>query len=77
MLVHVFRAEDRMFAFTAIATGENLPPRAISEWRPFKTIELARGQSTPGVDVDACLEDIARYGFHVTNGHVRVPPTSA
>jgi len=26
----------------------------------------------PGIDSGECMDDIARYGFHITNAHVRI-----
>jgi hypothetical protein len=33
---------------------------------------LVRGEPTPGVEASACLDDIDRYGFHVTDAHIRI-----
>jgi hypothetical protein len=33
---------------------------------------LVRGQTQPDIDVDDCLDDVARYGIHVTDAHVRI-----
>jgi hypothetical protein len=35
-------------------------------------LELRRGEPTPGVKVDECLDDIEKHGFHVTDAHVRI-----
>jgi hypothetical protein len=71
MQVHTFRGTGRVFAFTTGGNMENLPER-YAPWTPFKTIEMERGQSQPGVNVDECLDDIARHGIHVTDAHVRI-----
>jgi hypothetical protein len=71
MQVHVFRGNGRVFAVTETNSGNNLPER-YAPWTPFKTIELVRGRAQPGIDVDDCLDDIARYGIHVTDAHVRI-----
>ena len=52
-------------------SGADLPPR-YAPWAPFKTLELRRGEPTPGLDVDECLDDLAAYGVHVTDAHARI-----
>jgi len=72
MLVHVFRGTGRVFSFTEDAAGSNLPSQ-LGPWITFKTIELNRdGEPTPGVDTVACLDDIEKHGFHITDAHVRI-----
>jgi hypothetical protein len=71
MQVHIFRGPGRVFGFTTDAAGGNLPPK-YAPWSAFKTIELRRGERTPGVDADECLDDIAAYGVHITDAHVRI-----
>ena len=72
MQVHTFRGTGRVFAFTADATGSNLPPR-YGPWTAFKVIDLNRdGQPTPGVHTGECLDDIEKHGFHITDTHVRI-----
>lgn len=72
MQVYVFRGPGRVFGFTSIATGGNLPSR-FAPWTVFKTIELSRdGAPVPGVNAVECLDDIEKFGFHVTNAHVRI-----
>jgi hypothetical protein len=71
MNVHIFKGEGRVFGCTADSDGSKLPPR-YGPWTHFKSVELVRGQSQPGVDVDECLDDIERYGLHVTDAHVRI-----
>jgi hypothetical protein len=34
------------------------------------------GEPTPGVNVDECLGDIKRFGFHITDAHVRITDSS-
>jgi hypothetical protein len=72
MQVHSFRGPGRIFGCTG-DSGENLPPQ-FGPWAAFKTLEMARGEAQPGVNVDECLDDIAAHGFHVTDAHVRVAP---
>jgi hypothetical protein len=69
--VHVFRGIGRVFAVTESSDVSTLPQR-YAPWTPFKTIELVRGQAQPGIEVDDCLDDIARHGIHVTDAHVRI-----
>lgn len=71
MLIHIFRGPDRVFGFTQDQSGANLPA-TYAPWAQFKSVELARGVATPGVDADACLDDIAQHGWHVTDAHVRI-----
>ena len=71
MQVHAFRGQGRIFGFTEDGVGGNLPSR-FGPWAPFKTLELARGQVQPGVQVDECLDDIEAHGFHLTDAHVRI-----
>jgi len=71
MQVHIFRGPGRIFGFTAQASGENLP-RKYAPWTAFKTVELRKGERTPGVDADECLDDIEAHGMHVTDAHVRI-----
>ncbi len=33
---------------------------------------MVRGQAQPGVNVDGRQDDIAAYGFHLTDAHVRI-----
>ena len=71
MLTHIFRGPGRVFGFTQDPNGTNLPDK-FAPWLAFKSVELARGVATPGVDADACLTDIALHGFHVTDAHLRI-----
>jgi hypothetical protein len=71
MQVHIFRSTGRIFGVTANAEGANLPSR-FSPWAPFKTVELNRNVPTPGLNAAECLDDIEKYGFHVTDAHVRI-----
>src|ERR1700677_4181368 len=69
--VHVLRGQDRVFGFTLDEQGTNLPLQ-YGPWTPFKTIELHHDEPYQGVDVGACLEDISKYGFHLTAAHKRI-----
>jgi hypothetical protein len=74
MQVHIFRGPGRVFGVTQDATGANLPPK-YAPWNPFKAITLSRDEPTPGLDARECLDDIEKYGFHITDGHVRITET--
>jgi len=69
--MHVLRGQDRVFGFTLDEQGANLP-RQYGPWTPFKTIELYHDEPYLGVDVSACLDDISKYGFHLTAAHKRI-----
>ena len=71
MQVQVFRGPGRIFAVTESASVDKLPKR-YAPWTHFKTINLFRGQAQPGLNVDECLDDIARHGIHVTDAHARI-----
>lgn len=71
MQVHIFRGPGRVFGFTTEPSGENLPSK-YAPWVAFKTVELQKGEQTPGVDVDDCLNDLAIHGVHVTDAHARI-----
>jgi hypothetical protein len=71
MQIEIFRGVGRVFAFVVGNSEEKLPQR-YGPWTPFKSVDLVRGQAQPGVNVDECLDDIAKYGIHVTDAHVRI-----
>jgi hypothetical protein len=71
MLVHAFRGRDRVFGFTRDEQGTNLPG-PYGPWTMFKTIELHHDEPYQGVDVSACLDDIGKHGFHLTDAHERI-----
>lgn len=71
MQVHIFKADGRVFGVTEDASGANLPS-GLGVWTAFKSLELNKGIKQPGIDVDECLDDIERYGFHVTDAHERI-----
>ena len=73
MQVEIFRGTGRVFAFIESGSGKDLPPQ-YGPWAPFKALELTRGVAQPGVNVDECLDDIARHGLHLTDAHVRIAP---
>lgn len=71
MLVYVFRGQGRVFGFTLDEQAANLPGQ-FGPWIAFKAIEAHRDEPYRGVDVNACLDDIDRHGFHLTDAHVRI-----
>lgn len=71
MQVHIFRGPGRVFGFTKDAGGNNLPTE-YEPWAAFKSLEMSKGVTKPGVNVDECLDDIEKYGFHLTDAHVRI-----
>jgi hypothetical protein len=72
MRVHIFRGIARIFATTEQEMGANLPAQ-YGPWSAFKTLDLDRGgPPTPGLNTEECLDDIEKYGFYVTDGHVRI-----
>ena len=72
MLVYIFRGPGRVFGCTARASGDNLPS-TLAPWTAFKTLDLERdGQPTPGIKTGECLDDIDKYGFHITDAHERI-----
>ena len=73
MKVHIFRGPGRVFGFTQDAAAANLPER-YAPWSAFKTIDMYTDEPQGGVDVNACLDDIAAFGFHLTDAHVRIAP---
>ena len=75
MQIHIFRAEGRVFGFTRDSAGANLPAK-YGAWASFKTLDMVKGVPQPGVNVDECLDDIERYGFHLTDAHVRITENS-
>lgn len=75
MLVHIFRGPGRVFGFTQDAAGANLPSK-FAPWNAFKSVELDRGgEPNPGVNANACLSDIEKHGFHITDAHIRITDT--
>jgi hypothetical protein len=71
MQVHLFRGLGRVFAATIDPIGNNLPAK-YAPWDVFKTLDLNRGETVPGLDVDECLDDLETYGIHVTDAHIRI-----
>jgi hypothetical protein len=71
MQVHSFKGQGRIFGFTENERGENLPAQ-YGPWAPFKVLKMTKGENQPGVNVDECVDDIQRYGFHLTDAHARI-----
>jgi hypothetical protein len=71
MQVHIFKGPGRISGFTAHGNGRNLPSQ-YAPWTAFKTLDLTRGTTQAGVDVNECLDDIEKRGFHLTDAHVHI-----
>lgn len=71
MQVYLFRGPGRVFGCTTESSGANLPSK-YAPWTAFKTVELQKGEPTPGLVVDDCLRDLETFGVHVTDAHVRI-----
>lgn len=71
MQVQIFKGAGRVFCVVEQGGGQALPGQ-YGPWTEFKSLEMQPGQPQPGVEVDECLDDIARYGFHLTDAHVRI-----
>ncbi len=71
MHVHVFKGPGRVFCVTADQAGANLPAR-FGPWEVFRSIELERGGTQPGLNVEECLDDLEAHGLHLTDAHVRI-----
>ena len=71
MQVHIFRGPGRIFGVTADPDGANLPAR-YAPWAAFKSLAMHKDEPQPGIDVNECLDDIAKHGVHVTDAHVRI-----
>jgi hypothetical protein len=71
MQVHIFRGLGRVFGFTRDDVGGNLPAQ-YGPWTAFKSFDLNRGDVQTNFDVNECLDDIEKFGFHLTDAHVRI-----
>lgn len=71
MQIQIFRGTGRVFAVIEDGSKVSLPER-YGPWTAFKTLEIVRGQQQPGLHVEECLDDIARFGIHVTDAHTRI-----
>ena len=67
-----FGGAGRVFGFMENATGSNLASQ-YGAWTAFKALDLSRdGAALPGVNTSECLDDIQKYGLHVTDAHTRI-----
>jgi hypothetical protein len=71
MQIYIFRGPGRIFGCTADSTGANLPSQ-YAPWSQFKAIEVRREEETAGLNTSECLDDIERFGYHLTDAHVRI-----
>jgi hypothetical protein len=75
MQLYIFRGPDRVFGLTADGTGVNLLLQ-YAPWSAFKLVEMSRdGEPKPSVNSQECLDNIGKYGFHITDAHVRTTET--
>jgi hypothetical protein len=72
MQVHIFRGTGRVFGFTKDGTAANLPGQ-YGPWSAFKVVKMTGDEPIQGsVNTDECIEDIEKYGFHLTDAHIRI-----
>lgn len=71
MILHIFKGSERVFAVTPDEAGSNLPSRH-GPWERFKVMDMHPNEPQAGVDVNECLQDIDRYGMHLTRSHERI-----
>lgn len=71
MPIYSFRGRDRVFGFVGEDADARLPA-VYGPWTRFKSFELKRGDVNDNFDVNECLDDIEKYGFHLTDAHVRI-----
>ncbi len=71
MQVHIFRGQGRVFGFTCDDVSEKLPAQ-YGPWTVFKSFDFKRGEVNSNFDVNQCLDDIEKHGFHLTDAHVRI-----
>jgi hypothetical protein len=71
MQVSIFRGPGRVFGCTADPAGANLPSQ-YAPWSLFKTVAMSREEPMPGINTGECLDDIERFGYHLTDAHVRI-----
>jgi hypothetical protein len=69
--VHIFRGTRRVFGFTKDGTAANLPGQ-YGPWTAFTIVKMTRDEPKQGVNTDECIDDIEKYGFHLTDAHVRI-----
>ena len=70
MQIHIFRGQGRIFGFTEIDNGVNLPA-SYGPWTAFKSLIVTREVADPNFDTKECLDDVEQYGFHLTDAHKR------
>ena len=71
MLIHIFRGRGRVFGFVRDDVSGNLPAE-YGPWTAFKSFDLKKGDVNTNFDVNQCLDDIEKHGFHLTDAHVRI-----
>ena len=71
MQVHIFIGLGRVFGFTRDNLGANLPAQ-YGPWTAFKSFDVNTGDVQTNFDVNECLDDIEKFGFHLTDAYVRI-----
>jgi len=69
--VCIYRGPGRIFGFSAENGASHLPAQ-YAPWTAFRTLDVSRGTHQVSFDVNECLDDIEKYGFHLTDAHVRI-----
>lgn len=64
MKVHVFEAPNRVFGFTTLRDGANLP-QTFGPWTYWKDVEVSRGVKMIAANQEEVLDGIAAQGFHI------------
>jgi hypothetical protein len=72
MHVYVFTGQGSVVAYTPDLSGANLPER-FGPWMMVRALVMTAGElERPAVDTDACLADIERVGYHLTEREIRI-----
>jgi hypothetical protein len=72
MEIHLFTGKGFEFGFTPDPSGNNLPA-GLRPWVFFRTFTVNRGDAQRSImDNDVCLDDIEKFGFHLTEAGARI-----
>lgn len=67
-----FQGHRSRFRLTKDGTAANLPGQ-YGPWSAFKVVKMTRDEPIQGgVNTDECIDDIEKYGFHLTDAHIRI-----
>jgi hypothetical protein len=47
-------------------------PGQYGPWSVFKIVEMSGDEPKQSVNIDECIDDIEKYGFHLTDAHIRI-----